>query len=566
MDWAYGVTTVPDRFSTTLPGTISSLRDAGFPTPTLFIDSCVGALPECAVDLPVVWRGSNIGAFGNWALAAWELLLRNPEADRFLICQDDFVMIKNLREYLEVCDMPKQSYWNLYTYASNHRNKKGWQFSNHRGWGAVCLCFSNKGLRELLRNPCFVNWPNGETGHKRGIDKCIIDSYISIGYREFVHNPSLVRHTGQVSSIGSKPWVTQSVPAGWQGDDFDARQLIGITNTVPAKPKTPKGRRRIGLVGYNVQTGLGNLNHQIVEHCEIDSWLVRPHSQLGVGDEPVMCDVTVCREGGKIEEWVKSNDVVVFAETPYYHDLVDLCVKHNKRIVCIPMIEWLPQDVKSGWPKLVDLFICPTLQCYNMIRTDLPCVHFPWPVDTDKFAFKHRTIVSNFLFINGHGGWKGRKGGHVIKEALKLWPEMPLFVRSQTRDIWPGADHLPTVEDNKDLYDQGDVLLAPHCVDGIGLEILEAMSSGMPVLSTDGPPWDELYRIDGIPATSSLRKVRRDMHWYEARADRLVEMCKYMLGTNVGNISYKSRIAAEERSWNEKHEELTELIRTGGPR
>ena len=56
-----------------------------------------------------------------------------------------------------------------------------------------------------------------------------------------------------------------------------------------------------------------------------------------------------------------------------------------------------------------------------------------------------------------------------------------------------GFDVLSTCDSNADLYDAGDVLVLPHSVDGIGLEQLEAMACGVPVLVPDNSSFAELY-------------------------------------------------------------------------
>src|ERR1700728_2616698 len=104
MKWAYGVTTVSQRLETLLPKTLDSLCQAGFPTPRLFVDGF--PRPETRSPLPYMSRCPKIGAYGNWVLGLWELLLRNPDAERFAMFQDDLIASKRLRQYLEGCPYP----------------------------------------------------------------------------------------------------------------------------------------------------------------------------------------------------------------------------------------------------------------------------------------------------------------------------------------------------------------------------------------------------------------------------------------------------------------------------
>lgn len=553
MKWQYGVTTVPQRFSNTLPRTLESLARGGFDHPVLFVDGCAEEdVPEHLRAYPVTVRPRKLRTLGNWILAAWELYLRDPHADRYGIFQDDCVTYRNLRQYLEACDLPKTGYWNLYTFPENEKPQQGWYLSNQMGRGAVGTVYSNEGIRLILGHRHFIDRPrNKKRGHK-SIDGGIVTSFRKAGWKEWVHNPSLLQHIGEVSSIGNRVHEKAST---FQGEDFDALTLLRSSRF------RETGTRRIGLVGYNCDTGLGELNRQLATYCDIDTWLVKPHGRKKTREPHPDVDTIVCRGGEpeKLARFIRSVDVVVFCETPYYTRLIPLAKQHKRRVVCIPMIEWLPN---GAWTKDVDLFVCPTQQCYDMIKDSLPAKYFPWPVDIDRFEYRQRTTCEEFLFINGNGGWQGRKGASVIREALEIWPELPLVVRTQ-KPLDLIAQFLPRPKDNSCLYNRGDVLICPHTVDGLGLEPLEAKASGLPVISTDGPPWNEYDPLDTIPAKSERRMVKRMVHWHKPSARGLVEICQSLLGQDIAKESEQARKWAELRRWSIKAPEIERLIRTG---
>ena len=146
-----------------------------------------------------------------------------------------------------------------------------------------------------------------------------------------------------------------------------------------------------------------------------------------------------------------------------------------------------------------------------------------------------------------------------MREALELWPEMPLTVCSQTRETWPeGVRVLPHVENNTDLYKEGDVLIAPHTVDGIGLEPMEAMASGVPVITPNGPPWNENPALARIPTTVTEKRVGRIMDWHICNAKVLAATCKSLLGSDISQESTVARQWAESRSWEKS--ELRSLV------
>ena len=228
MEWAYGITTVPDRLYSYLPKTIESLRLAGFDKPTLFVDGPCGEYET--YNLPTVYRSRKILAYGNWLLTLMELWIRQPNANRFIIFQDDIVMYKNLREYLERFKMPDNQYWNLYTFPQNealHSGPPGWFLSNQRGRGALALVFSNETVFKLLTNPLMIAKPKAKSNAHRSIDGVVVTTLsANLKIAELVHYPTLVQHIGDCSTIGNRQHPR---PESFLGEEYNALDLFSKT-------------------------------------------------------------------------------------------------------------------------------------------------------------------------------------------------------------------------------------------------------------------------------------------------------------------------------------------------
>ncbi len=208
MKWAYGVTTVPERRHDLLPQTLKSLARAGFDKPRLFVDGCWNSLLYSGLDLPMTLHYPMILPFGNWHSALLELYLREPHADRYAIFQDDLLCVSNLKDYLERCRYPdgpeNPGYWNLLTLRSNWKFVKdspGWHLSNQYGRGALGLVFSLPAVRILLTSPHMHDRVQDPKRGWRAIDGGVVDAIRKGGGFEYVHNPSLVQHTGIVSAM-----------------------------------------------------------------------------------------------------------------------------------------------------------------------------------------------------------------------------------------------------------------------------------------------------------------------------------------------------------------------------
>ena len=46
-------------------------------------------------------RPRELGAFPNWYLSLTELVMQDPSADAYFMCQDDILLSAGLRAYLE---------------------------------------------------------------------------------------------------------------------------------------------------------------------------------------------------------------------------------------------------------------------------------------------------------------------------------------------------------------------------------------------------------------------------------------------------------------------------------
>lgn len=238
MSWAYGITTVPSRLKDLFPRTLKSLQLAGFDYPHIFVDGEPEDYSLLGTSYTV--RIPNVRTAGNWVLSLYELYIRNPDADRFAIFQDDFVTSLNLRMYLDCCNYPERGYWNLYTFPCNQRlcpeerAYQGWYPSDQYGKGAVALVFNREAVCTLLSQRLFVDrHQDVNRGHK-AIDGGIVDTFASIGWKEYVHSPSLVQHIGSVSSMGNKRHPTAE---NFPGENFDLMTLVPNREIIDAKLK-----------------------------------------------------------------------------------------------------------------------------------------------------------------------------------------------------------------------------------------------------------------------------------------------------------------------------------------
>ena len=224
--WCYAVTTVPTRNTNLLTNTLNSLSAGGFGNPILSIDG--PQAPEWQkYKHEKIFRGTNIKTTGHWLLTLMEMYIRHPWTERYAIFQDDFICVRNLKQYLSSQPLPEKGYLNLLTFMDNEAiisdNNKGWHLSNQTGRGAVALVFSHNGVRALLSHPYMMSRFIDAVRGIRVLDGAIVDAMAEVGWKEYVHNPSLVQHTGVHSSMGNKQHpLAKSFP----GESFDAMSYV----------------------------------------------------------------------------------------------------------------------------------------------------------------------------------------------------------------------------------------------------------------------------------------------------------------------------------------------------
>ncbi len=236
MNWSYGILTVPQRLADgLLQRTITSLAGAGFEKPRLFVDGCADASGYERFGLPLTVREPRVQTFSNWLLSLWELYTRDVDADRFVIFEDDLVTYKNLRQYLEQTEYSKESYLNLYTFPANQQlcpnGREGWYISNQRGLGAVALVFNQEAAKLILTSPHMIahlSNPIKRGRRHRSVDGGIVTAFKQAGWKEQVHNPSLVQHTGVITSMGNRK---HPEAPSFRGEDFDALSLLNKEQT-----------------------------------------------------------------------------------------------------------------------------------------------------------------------------------------------------------------------------------------------------------------------------------------------------------------------------------------------
>jgi hypothetical protein len=200
-----GVTTAP-RGLATVDWSIDSLVRAGWEEPHLFEDTAVLLAPRSA-RFPITTRSVRVGAWPNYFLALAELLLRQPQADAYLLAQDDalFYGRRDLRGYLEQALWPgnRLGLVSLYCSSAYSQPEAGWHLHLGRWvWGALAFIFPRDLAKQFITDPIVLEhrWRDPDLGMV-DIDAVIGAWAERQGISIHFPTPSLVQHIGDVSSL-----------------------------------------------------------------------------------------------------------------------------------------------------------------------------------------------------------------------------------------------------------------------------------------------------------------------------------------------------------------------------
>jgi len=316
---------------------------------------------------------------------------------------------------------------------------------------------------------------------------------------------------------------------------------------------------RCGIIARIDNGGLANLTYDFWRHItEITKSLTilsgRPYQDLLRYPEQVICEGFPTLE--QIDEFLKDIDIVLAFETPYNWNVFSMAKERGIKTVLIPNYEWTEENP----PIHPDLYLCPSLlerDIYKYYPTKSE--YLPVPIDRKMFPFRLRTKAETFVFNNGHGGTKGRNGLIALLKAIPLVKSDVEFTINSQVPIPEIKDdrvfvNIEGVKNRADLFKEGDVLLLPRKFGALSLPTWEAISSGMPVLSTDVYPFNAILPKEWFFKPERIEKmqtasVNRVIDVAIVDPKKIAEKIDEWANKNISKESKKAEKIADKISW-----------------
>jgi glycosyltransferase involved in cell wall biosynthesis len=331
------------------------------------------------------------------------------------------------------------------------------------------------------------------------------------------------------------------------------------------------------VVAHKDDTGFGRQARDIRKILSIGRHIVIPSERLA--DHPLNPHHEVLLSPHDPEARVKEvlhglQGIIFFERAAWHNDLLRCARELGAATVCVPNWEWFRADQKS-WD-YCDLFACPNNMALRTVRRygRTNSVLLPWCLDLESLPARSvqgpaRTFVHNAGLVDVND----RKGTRDTIEAFSQTrrEDIRLIVRLQKEVPLPEIDEridvqIGNVESHADLYRNVDVAIQPSKMEGIGFMILEAIGSGLPVITTNYPPMCEY-----VPQV----ELRVRTHWWKRKAfatqwvkhahlrlprkDDLTRRIEWCADHDMNRFSRQNRAWAEEvfsadhlrRQWSE---------------
>lgn len=277
--------------------------------------------------------------------------------------------------------------------------------------------------------------------------------------------------------------------------------------------------------------------------------------------KPSLFDVPTSIVWSDFKKWIEINDIdiVIFNEQRDWNVIIN-CRKLD--IIIGAYIDYYTHQTVPFF-QLYDFLICNTQRHVSVFNKHKQCLFIPWGTDCDLFKPKiDSKLVTTLTFFHSSGMSPHRKGTDILLKAFKnVTGNARLIIHSQID--FDSLEIKKLVEEDSrielivktvpppGLFFLGDVYVYPTRLEGIGLTIYEALASGLPVITTNNAPMNEVvhHGLNGLLCSVEKYQQRRDgYYWQESicRQEDLTKQMQYCVDhpTGVNKLQIAARMYA----------------------
>lgn len=245
------------------------------------------------------------------------------------------------------------------------------------------------------------------------------------------------------------------------------------------------------------------------------------------------------------KSWIKKNniDVIFFNE----QNKAEIVYKTKKKFPHIKLgayIDYYKENTVKEF-NLYDFLICNTKRHYSVFKNHPQCYYVPW--GTDINLFKPKEHDKDILTFFHSAGMSNRKGTSFVIDAFikgEIYKDARLIIHTQINFEKKFGYNVSELKKYNieiiektvsapGLYYLGDVYVYPTMLDGLGLTMYEALASGLPVITTNHPPMNEVINNNvGYLVDVEYFRCRSDGYYWPlsiVNIDSLISGMKYFI-------------------------------------
>ena len=233
------------------------------------------------------------------------------------------------------------------------------------------------------------------------------------------------------------------------------------------------------------------------------------------------------------QNWIKQNniEIILFNEQQW---IIPVLWARELGVKTVAYVDYYtPESVEDFW--IYDGLLCNTKRHYQVFQWHPNVLYLPWGLHLKNIPrLSLENDDSRIKFFHSCGWSPERKGTIRLIECFLKYVELSnaadLIIHSQmdlykyVKAYFPELYHQL---DNKSLkiinqtvtfpglYHLGDVYVYPSSLDGLGVTLYEAALMGLPIITTDEPPMNEISKVPHTKLVKvATRKYRQDDYFW----------------------------------------------------
>lgn len=282
--------------------------------------------------------------------------------------------------------------------------------------------------------------------------------------------------------------------------------------------------------------------------------------------------------------WIKKNkiEIILFNEQRWWQPII---IAKNLGVKCGAYIDYYTENTLELFNSY-DFLICNTKKHFEAFSFHKEAHYIPWGTDIDLFNYDENTKNTTLTFFHSAGMNPHRKGtDFVIKAFNKIvnkYQDIKLVIHTQTElnKFFPELDTVINKLSQSNnieiinktitapgIYFKGDVYVYPSRLEGIGLTIIEALASGLPIIVPNNGPMNEFISNSSQVVTISKLYSRSDGYYWplcEVSISDLADKMSYYIENKSDILEYKKesrKFAVENFNWSDNKKPLNHIFK-----